>query len=79
MKSIIYYAPDDTIGDTSAEDCSKFRAWAAIELANEYPNHDVTVSAEKSTQTVYTNDIENESEIVNFASRLWDVADWAWI
>ena len=30
--NIKYYADNDTMGDTSEEDCDAFRSWAAVQL-----------------------------------------------
>ena len=73
---IIYYADNGSMGDTSVVDCNKFREWAQAELEERYPEHDITVSAEQSLQTCYTDDLGNEDEINDFCSRLWDNCPW---
>jgi len=75
---ITYYADNNSMGDTSATDCDKFREWAQDELEKEYPNHDIAVTDEQSLQTAYTDDLDNEEEIKDFCSRLWDNCPWDW-
>ena len=75
---IIYYAPDDTMGDNSATDCERFRNWASVELAAKYPQHEITVSNKPSARSVETDDFEHEEEILLFAHELWDKCPWDW-
>jgi len=75
---ITYYADNNSMGDTSGTDCDKFREWAQGQLEAEYPTHDVTVTDEQSLQTAYTDDIDNEDEIIDFCSSLWDNCPWNW-
>jgi len=74
---ITYYADNNSMGDTLATDCDKFREWAQDELEKKYPDHDVTVTDEQSLQTVYTDD-PDEEKIKDFCSRLWDNCPWDW-
>lgn len=76
---IIYYASDDTMGDTSPDNCEHFRKWAENEIYSKFPNHDVYVSGDPSLQTAYTDDIENEDAIFDFCGRLWDACTWDWL
>ena len=78
MFEITYYADNDSMGDTSATDCDKFREWAQNELETEYPAHEITVTDENSLQTACTDDSENEDKINDFCSRLWDNCPWDW-
>ncbi len=73
---IIYYADNGSMGDTSATDCDKFREWAQTELEAKFPNHDITVTDEQTLQTAYTDDIDNEEDIKEFCSSLWDNCPW---
>jgi hypothetical protein len=75
MKKIIYYADNMSLGETSDTDCDSFRNWAFAELKAEFPSHEITVSADAHTETVWTDDVKNETEIVDFCSRLWDRCD----
>lgn len=73
---IIYYAADGSMGDTSPEDCEKFREWAQRELRERYPSMEITVTDKPSSMPVTTDDLENEEEIIDFCSRLWDSCPW---
>lgn len=74
---IINYSTDNnSMGDTSDQNCDKFREWAKEELEREYPDYDITVSDEQ--KNLYTDDIDNEDEIIDFCSRLWDNCPWDW-
>jgi len=72
---IIYYAPDSGLGDTPTDECAAFRRWAMLELVKEYPKHSVSVSPDESLSTIFTNDVNNEEQIRDFCSRLWDAYD----
>ena len=41
---ITYYADNSTMGDNTANDCAKYRAWAWEQLIARYPAHDITVA-----------------------------------
>lgn len=79
METITYYADNGSMGDTSDADCDKFREWAESELRREFPEYDIKVSEEQSTQTVLTSDYENECWIIEFCSSLWDRCPWDWV
>jgi hypothetical protein len=76
---IEYFAADQNMGDTSADDCSAFRQWAREQLEEEYPAHDIRISTAQSLDQRITNNEENRDEIVDFCSRLWDNCPWDWI
>jgi hypothetical protein len=69
---IIYYADNGSMGDTSEDDCDRFREWAREQLEIEFSEHEITVSSDVSTLTIYTDDIDREDGIADFCSRLWD-------
>jgi len=69
---IIYYADNQSMGDTPADDCGTFRQWAEQELNNKYPDHDIIVSSEQSLLGCYTDDFDREGEIKDYCNRLWD-------
>ena len=69
---IRYYAEDPSLGDTSAEDCEKYRDWAHNILQAEFPEHEVIVLNEPSVRNAETDDFENEEYILDFCSRLWE-------
>ena len=72
-KAIIYYASNDSMGDDMIDqDCADYRSWAESEITSRYPDHDVSVSAKTSHETVYTDDYEREDEINLFCSELWN-------
>lgn len=75
-KKIKYYSVNSTMGDTSSEDCEKYREWAKRQIEAEFPGHDVEVLNESSTVQIWTNDYDNESEIADFCHRLWDSCKW---
>ena len=72
---IIYHASNTTLGDTTIDECIKFRAWAKKELSKKFPDHDIIVSSEPCEQD-YTDDYDNEEEILDFCEKLWDACDW---
>lgn len=90
---ITYYAPNDTMGDTSEFNCQRYREWASEEIrgwAPEALNVDpdkvnVSVINEQSTDQVKMewNDDEDRSEqleeVQDFVNRLWDRCPWDWI
>lgn len=80
MKKITYYASNDTMGDTSGENCELFREWAAKQLEAKYPEYKIVVLDENTTgssSAVYgVEDYEKISEITDFCSRLWDSCPW---
>lgn len=73
---ITYYAADVNMGDTPAKECDQFRVWAKQQLESEFPGHDITVSEDNSLNTCNTDDIDNEEQIADFCSRLWDRCPW---
>lgn len=73
---ITYFADDASMGDTSADDCEKFREWAERELMATYPDYDITVSNKPSLNEAVTDDDVNEDEIVEFCHQLWDRCPW---
>jgi len=76
---IEYYASNDTMGDTTPENCDKFRKWAQNEIQSAYPDYDVVTLDTPSLETAYTDDNDNESEIVEFCSQIWDSCPWDWM
>jgi len=78
MNKIEYYAANSTMGDTSDEDCEKYRQWATEQIKNEYPGHNVNVINQESLVNSWTNDEEKKEEIIDFCSRLWDRCPWDW-
>ena len=78
-KKIRYYADDSTMGDTTSEHCGLYREWALSQIEAEFPDHDVEVLNEPSTQNCWTNDYDNEEEIRDFCNRLWESCDWDFI
>lgn len=78
MSKITYYAANDTMGDTSAQDCDAYRAWATEQLRNEYPEHEISVANAPSLDQVRTDDEERREEIAEFCARLWDRCPWDW-
>lgn len=78
QKVITYFADNNSMGDTSAEDCNAYRAWAKAQLAAEYPTYNVAVSDKPSLNTVTTDDDYRRDEIEQFCSNLWDRCPWDW-
>jgi hypothetical protein len=74
--NIKYYADNDTMGDTSEEDCDAFRIWAATQLRTEYPDHIIQVINGPSLEQFQTDDEENREAIADFCARLWDRCPW---
>ena len=74
--SIAYFAPDDTMGDTSPQDCNAFRKWAEVQLRARYPQHAVEVLNRPAAEQVFTDDNERRDEIAFFVSCLWDRCPW---
>ena len=75
---ITYFASDDTMGDTSPEDCAAYRRWAQAELEAAYPEATVEVTAETAVRGAWTDAIEREEEIEEFCARLWERCPWTW-
>ena len=76
--SITYYASDLSMGDTSRENCQKFREWAKRELEREYPDYRVNVVSEARFEA-RTTDKDKAEEIQHFCARLWDRCTWDWV
>ncbi len=80
--SITYYAPTDSMGNTSEADAAAFRSWAEQQIKVEYPSCDVTVTDEDSTVQVSVRgaasfeDEELIQEIKDYVHRLWDRCPW---
>lgn len=80
--SITYYAPTDSMGDTSEADAAGFRNWAEQQIKAEYPSCDVEVTDECSTVQVSVRgaasfeDEELIQEIKDYVHRLWDRCPW---
>ena len=73
---IIFHAEDCSMGDTSPENCDKFRQWALKEIKAEFPEYEVEVSAEPSLFQVYMDDNQDAGEVARFCGRLWDRCPW---
>jgi len=63
MNKIEYYAANSTMGDTSDEDCEKYRQWATEQIKNEYPGHNVNVINQESLVNSWTNDEEKKRKL----------------
>jgi hypothetical protein len=81
-KKITYYADDNRMGDTDAEDCDEFRHWAHEQLAARYPAFEIEVSdaahIEETVVCGYDN-LSEVDEIRKFAGYLLDDFPWDWI
>ena len=69
---IIFYASDDSMGNSTPEQCEGFREWAQRELENRFPDHNIDVSSERQPWTVFTDDMDDEQMINEYCSNLWD-------
>lgn len=71
---------DDTMGDTTSEDCNAYRVWFAEQLEAEYPGADVTVTDKHGRIEVETDDDSDDRSIVEelheFSNRCWDRCTW---
>ena len=73
---IKFYAPDNSMGDTSPMGCEYFREWARLKIEHVFPCAHVDVTAEDATQSIEC-DSDDEWDAVNdFCCRLWDNCDW---
>ena len=76
---IIYFADDSRLGDLNETECKHFRKWVWEELEKRFPNHDISVVDEQAWEICYTDDTENEDEIIDFCKRLWDNCPWDFV
>lgn len=81
INKIIYYAANDTMGDTAGQACAQFRAWAKNELMIRFPDFEINVlNAGASTQVeVYATSEHyacEQERIEGFARELWDRCPW---
>ena len=76
-ETIFYRAADCNMGDTSAQDCENYRAWAQAEIEAAYPDAaQIEVLNEDRGSTVYTDEDEDEYSLLEFLSDLWDRCPW---
>ena len=81
---IIYYASNDAMGGTDADDCDSFRAWAKEQITHEYPDAGVEVSpdqhnAMQNVDILWGDDEPDrtvEEQIIDFCCELWDRMEW---
>jgi len=76
---IKYFASNSSMGDTTDFECEKYREWAALKLKEEFPNHDIIVSADECLHSVETNDAAIDDEATDFCNGLWDGCCWEWL
>lgn len=76
---IIYYAYTGNMGDTPEDWADAYRKWAKSQIEQEYPDAEVDVLNEDSVNQVYVNaeSYQEEDEITDFVSRLWDNCSWS--
>ena len=82
--TIIYYASNDTMGETSADDCDRFREWAREQITEEYPDAEVEVSSRESSAMREVDilwgdddpDFAIEEQIIDFCHNLWGKMEW---
>lgn len=72
---IKFHAPNDTMGDTPADQCQLFRDWAKAQIETRFPGCEVEVSDEPSTAPVWVKGVSLE-EATSFCGQLWDECDW---
>ena len=71
---IKFYAPNDTMGDSTDAECDAFRAFAQAELEHEYPDAEIIVSDESCTTTLIVgeDDWTGHEGVSEFVQGLWD-------
>ena len=78
-KIITYYAPNDSMGDTSNADCERFRAWARNEIENRFEGYYVrVVDSQSPTQckVVGSSGLIEDDEIREYVQGLWESCPW---
>ena len=76
-ETIFYRAADCNMGDSSAQDCENYRLWAQAEIEAAYPDAaQIEVLNEDRGSTVYTEDDDEECQIMEFLSELWGRCPW---
>jgi hypothetical protein len=74
------YCPDDTMGETTAEDCAWFREHLREKLSAEYPEADVTVSSQQGKLYVETDEDGDDADatdgVSEFIGFCWDHCEW---
>ena len=74
---------DDTMGDSSPEDCNAYRAWFAQQLETEYPDASITVTNRSGRIEIEADDGSDVSDLIadlnEFQNRCWDRCSWDFI
>ena len=74
---------DDTMGNTSPSDCDAYREWFAGQLAAEYPDAEIEVTATPGETDIQSDDDTDEIELLEdlraFSNRCWDSCRWEFI
>ena len=76
-EKIFYRAADCNMGDTSAQDCENYRAWAEAEIYAAYPDAArIYVLNEDRGSEVYAEEHDEGCQIMEFLHDLWDRCPW---
>ena len=77
-ETILYRAATCNMGETSEQDAAKYRAWAKAEIEAAYPEAaKIEVFDEDRGSTVNTEEYDEECQILEFLSELWDRCPWS--
>ena len=83
ITKIIISCSDDTMGDTTPAECDAYRTWFAEQLRAEYPEAQITVTAEPGRLIVQTDDEDNEFDAAEalheFSQQCWESCPWDWV
>lgn len=86
IEKIVYAAADENMGDCTPADCDAYRAWAKAEIEAEYPNAEIEVTDDHTSNSrvivsgEYSREHEElQGETYEFMSRLWDRCPWDWV
>ena len=76
MAYIRYSANINDMGETNNEEYEYFVGWAKDQITDRYPEHCLEIETGLMAATAETDDMDNEEEIIDFCSHLWDSCPW---
>ena len=72
MREIIFYAPGETLGESTPEECENFRNFAKRQLVEQFPGYKITISTNGSVfSNSWCSDLDTLDEVIEFCSELW--------
>ena len=80
ITKISFPCPDDTMGDTSADDCNAYRKWFLAELQTEYPVAEIAVVPFDGKIQIKLDDDADDADAIGelreFGQVCWDSCRW---